>query len=101
MDKWTTWKCHGDVLVRIRAHLKKFHFNKWRGSVIEYRLKNWEDLVNMELPITVSTRAPSTRRTSGPNLTVCSPSTQETFTHEGFLRRLENLIVRQDMVSNQ
>ena len=69
----------------IREHMQKHHFDEWRTTVLQQRLKDWEKISQS------NTTADSSSDTHQPH---------EPFTMEGFLQRLTWWIIVNDQVIN-
>lgn len=82
------WANEGGRAFRIREHLQKHHTKEWEDTVIEEKLKGWEEIV--------SNRKSDARE--GGEATPVNYS-DGGFSLEGFIRRLVRWIVVDDQVS--
>ncbi|KAI1783161.1 hypothetical protein LXA43DRAFT_1067898 [Ganoderma leucocontextum] len=84
--RWSTWLCKNGMTATIRDHFQIHHYEEWRQSVIDNRLKGWEDL---------AFKQPAAGSASG-----TSEPQPEPFTLDGLGRRIVRWIAADDQAIN-
>ncbi|KAM5532394.1 hypothetical protein V8D89_009926, partial [Ganoderma adspersum] len=87
--QWSTWVCKNGMTTTIRDHFQNHHYEEWRQSVIENKLKGWEELAS-KLPAGSDATNPSGSSEPAP----------EPFTLHGLRRRIIRWIVGDDQAIN-